>query len=95
MGGVYIFCDGPIGEVGTAVGTIVLTYILEFKGLRTSDNVIAPTLQPKPKTVTEWSEIDSDTEEEVILLRGKQYIRVGEAKNPGPDVESEDDVEPN
>lgn len=96
LGGVYLFCDGPVGEVGKAVGTVRVTWHLQFKGVRTTDNVVPPSLSVRKKM--EWADMSSSSEEEaseVILLKGKQYVRVGEAKNPGPEagIGSDDDEE--
>jgi hypothetical protein len=40
LGGIYSYCDGPISVAGTFIGTVKLTWTLEYKGLRMDDNVV-------------------------------------------------------
>jgi hypothetical protein len=78
LGGVYLFIDGPISTAGYYMGHLFVTWDVTFKGLRSSDTVV---------TARRRVCFDEESDEEVdsvVYLDGKQYVRVGEAKNPGP-----------
>jgi hypothetical protein len=92
IGGAFIYQTGIAGRASDYLGGYVMEWDIEFRGLRLSDNVTlrsdlrvveAPiNIPPRPKL----------TIDDVVVLDGKEYIRVGEAKNPGPETsESEGD----
>lgn len=87
LGGIYVFCDGPVALATQSLGTMIVTWTIELKGIRAFDNVA---IRPR-----EWADIDSSDEDiepvEIIRRNGKEYIRVGEAKNPGPEDEDLED----
>jgi len=40
LGGIYLYCDGPVSAASSNIGTAVYTWVLEYKGLRMDDNVV-------------------------------------------------------
>jgi hypothetical protein len=40
LGGIYLYCDGPISAASSTIGTAVYTWELEYKGVRMDDNVV-------------------------------------------------------
>jgi hypothetical protein len=40
LGGIYLYCDGPVSAAGSNIGTAVWTWTLEYKGVRMDNNVV-------------------------------------------------------
>jgi len=93
LGGIQLFCDGPTAYL--AAGAMVIEWSLTFRGLRYLSNVTLPTrLVRQPSADMFPISRDSPSlrvDDEVVLLGGKQYVRIGEAKNPGPEESEADD----
>jgi hypothetical protein len=98
IGGAFIYQTGIAGRASDYLGGYVMEWDVEFRGLRLSDNVTnpRPPLRVERKSDPEILNLSVDKHfDGIVLLDGKEYIRIGEAKNPGPeDQDDEDAVEP-
>jgi hypothetical protein len=88
LGGIYIYIDGPAAFVGSFAGVLFIRWHVTFRGVRSDDNQSAPTLSLVRNIPVRPS---SDTLSDVVVLEGKQYVRIGEASNPGPEESDDDD----
>lgn len=64
LGGLYIYCDGPVSAAGTNIGPFVLTWTCEFKGVRMDDNVVTlASLDMRPLRIdTSYQHLEDDQE---------------------------------
>jgi hypothetical protein len=85
LGGLYLYCDGPAAFAGSFAGVLFVKWHVTFRGVRSDDNQSPPTLLSLPVRPSSASLSD------VVVLEGKQYVRIGEASNPGPEDDDEDD----
>jgi hypothetical protein len=84
LGGVYLYCDGPAAFAGSFGGALYVRWHVTFRGVRSDDNQSPPTLAVPIRP-------SSASLSDVVVLSGKQYVRVGEATNPGPDEDDDSD----
>jgi hypothetical protein len=86
LGGVYIYMDGPVAFASSYAGSLFTKWHVTFRGVRSDDNNVAP-LFPLFIPISPSRDSLSD----VVVLEGKQYVRVGEATNPGPEESDDSD----
>jgi hypothetical protein len=92
LGGFFLWMDGPISAANLTLGTFVFEYTLTFRGLRYLSIVGPPAIRILPQALPEPQGGSAQGEDDsIIVLGGKKYCRLGEAKNPGPDESSDDD----